>query len=102
MRRDAGKADLRLGGVKVLVNNLPQLAAVDGPGKLDVETLKIQRLGPAQAYLLIGHKGHHDIAMLMLCGQILQQGHDYRYRRLVIRAQHAGAVAKDNLFPWVG
>ena len=39
VRRDAGKANFSRRRVKVLVNNFAQLAAVDGPGKIDVEAL---------------------------------------------------------------
>ena len=94
----AGKANFRGGGVKVLIDDLPELAAVDGPGKIDGKTREIQRFCTAQAHFLIRHKRHHDIAVAVLWRQVLQYRHHYRHGGFVIRPEHAGTVAKNNLF----
>ncbi|MNR20322.1 hypothetical protein D3C85_1371570 [compost metagenome] len=81
-----GKADFCRSGVKVLVNNFANFAAVDGPGEINVEASEIQRFRAAQTDLFIRHKGHHNIPVLMFRRQVFQHRHYYRHGGFIICA----------------
>ena len=49
--------------VKGLVNNLAQLAAVDGISKINGEFAKVHLFGAAQAHFLIGHEANVNITV---------------------------------------
>ena len=97
-----GEANLRRRGVKVLIHDLAQFAAVDSPGKIDGKTAEIQRFRPPQSHLFIGDEGHHDIAVTMFRRQVFQHRHHHRDRRFVVGAEHTGAIAENNLFVRIG
>ena len=80
--------------VKGLVNNLAQLAAVNGISKFNGELAEVHLLRTAQANLFVRNEGNINLAMrTAFLNQGFQRNHDVSHSSLVICAQHRGAVA---------
>ncbi len=98
MRTDAGKDDLAGRGVECLQDHLAKFAAVDRVGKVTREAGEVHRLGAAHSDFLVRHEGDKDVAVADLVIEPGNQRHDHGDGGLVVRTEHAGAVADDDLF----
>ena len=80
--------------VKGLVNNLAQLAAVNGISKFNRELAEVHLLRTAQANLFVRNEGNINLAMrTAFLNQGFQSNHDVSHSSLVICTQHRGTVA---------
>ncbi|CAH0288987.1 hypothetical protein SRABI106_03461 [Rahnella aquatilis] len=101
MRCHAGEGNFCRCRIEVFIHHFAEFAAVDGVSKIDIKAGEIQRLGTAQTNFFVRHKRHHDIAVFLLSRQVFQQCHHHRHCRFIIRTQHTGAVAENNILTFV-
>ena len=101
---DAGSVDgdLAGSGVKILILQLSQAAAVHCVGDIRAEGLQIETFGAA-AHLLVGGEADADLSVshLRMGDQPGRRGHDLRHSGLVVGPQQGGAVCCDQILPLV-